>query len=338
MEYSYTLALNMTRLIYALLGYSLHSGAAQTVDVVQPTPGTGLEIFDDYNIQCLGDGSMTVTIGLPADELGIDRYIDSVVIGECPFIAEDYDLITTQGEGTIFTITFNPFTCGVTDTRNPAKIDSSYSTSINSTFDLTIRDQNSVLVVNTFHIVLKCEYADMYKVSSDGKYVGNLDFEEEQLGNITAAGMEFELTIYSDEGFSVEAEDFPTKAGSMLYYGVKPIIENSTFDPNTMLFAPKRCIFHQKNSDLSYTMFTMDMDSTAPQQCKNTPIKLDVSYDFETRESPEWFFEHILFLFSGGQAEYVLTCDVVVCDKSMSNTECTHTMDMCVPSVEEEVI
>ena len=130
--------------------------------------------------------------------------------------------------------------------------------------------------------------------------------------------------------YSTELEAFPTKAGSDLFYGISAVA-SSAYDPNTMDFAPIKCVFEDVESDQSYQMFILGAGKPSEENsCDNQAIQLNVSTGTRADNSAEWRFQHILFLFSGKGGNYNLKCDVVVCDKNSSEvTECQNARTVC---------
>ena len=110
-------------------------------------------------------------------------------------------------EGTVLngekSLVFNPFECGV-NSKIDASDFSTYSSTINIEFDVSIRDKNVNLVVNKFKIEANCTFEETYGVDTKGA-----GYDEKHDGFVAEDGLsvvgdpiEFNITLYSDETYS----------------------------------------------------------------------------------------------------------------------------------------
>lgn len=270
------------------------------------------EFIASKTVQCRGDGSMKVTLGFQ-DKISIF----DVYAGDC-FQNDDKLTVDDLSNGEK-SLVFNPFECGVNSKRDASDF-STYSSTINIEFDVSIQDKGVNLVVNKFKIEANCTFEETYGVDTKGA-----GYDEKHDGFVAEDGLsvvgdpiEFNITLYSDETYSSPIQEFPTTAGVDLFYGIHPIA-NSAFDPETMDFAPMKCDFVEYNESdgQSYTMF--DLKKTS---CENTPIKLQVQVGDLTSSSDvnQWRFKHILFLFSGKGGDYNLVCDLTTLLRWLTST------------------
>lgn len=298
---------------------SAASGEVESLTIPLDEVPDESEFIASKTVQCRGDGSMKVTLGFQDNISIFDVYA-----GDC-FQNDDQLTVDDLPNGEK-SLVFNPFECGVNSERDALDF-STYSSTINIEFDVSIQDKGMNLVVNKFKIEANCTFEETYGVDTKGA-----GYDEKHGGFVAEDGLsvvgdpiEFNITLYSDETYSSPIMEFPTTAGIDLFYGIHPIA-NSAFDPETMDFAPMKCDFVEYNESgdpsQSYTMFDLTVD---PTSCENTPIKLQVQVGDLTSSSDvnQWRFKHILFLFSGKGGDYNLVCDVVVCDKALSGDSST---------------
>ena len=100
-------------------------------------------------------------------------------------------------------LVFNPFECGVTSERNASDF-STYSSTINIEFDVSILDKGMNLVVNKFKIEANCTFEETYGVDTKGA-----GYDEKHDGFVAEDGLsvvgdpiEFNITLYSDDTYS----------------------------------------------------------------------------------------------------------------------------------------
>lgn len=287
-------------------------------DEMRKLLGSNVEnMVESKTVVCHGDGSMTATFKLRSQ-----LYLYNVFAGSCNITH------TEQPDGS-YLVEYNPFECGVDAAQIDSMKFSSYGSSIELGFDLALYDeaQKRQLVINAYKFDVSCVFDDVYQTDTNAAgYAGEIDFLRKDMGTFSGLDISFNISIYEDSTFAVRKDQFPTIAGSQVFYGISPFL-GSGYEDATMTYAPTKCVFEAQNQNKdSYTMFSLDPADANENQCRNELISLDVGFDGVR----EWRMSHILFLFAGEGGKYNLKCDVVVCDRfAAEQTICSHAQDRC---------
>lgn len=166
------------------------------------------------------------------------------------------------------------------------------------------------------------DYTVTFTYASDIDISGDVDCEEDENGNCVIPAYNrytFAITEYESNAYVN-----PVTEETRQNVANEPIYLKLTSDdlPGHKKFGVKRCFVHHDNNANSYELFNPSSGS-----CSNDFIDLKFEYDIAYSNGElktEARIEHQLFLLGQGNSDqtYYLSCEVKVCDRSDSSSEC----------------